>query len=291
MDGQYGCIVSLQFARMRGDGPKARELVAQSGALRTLVGLGDRRVADMAVARADAVDAAPSGSMDRSLRDDVMLEPSVVRDVDFYPHLRKRKADVELAKIDADEKTFMEECRARREDALAKIMDAQARKITAEAAKESAQHALEEGRRLRRLGEAEMQRQAHLLEARQMTQMQVDVDAGVISAEAAQRLHPKRVAVHLEKYVNTSFEADLLAFKGRLAATKKSMAGIASDLGKRAKAGLLNKTRFLGKPCGDSSGGYVTWYEEDCGDLFLILKEIVEAWTALPSGQTTLRLG
>lgn len=71
MEGQYGCIISLHFARMAGDGPKARELVAQSGALRTLVGLGDRRVADMAAARADAIDAAPSGSLARALREDV----------------------------------------------------------------------------------------------------------------------------------------------------------------------------------------------------------------------------
>lgn len=98
----------------------------------------------------------------RTLPDDVALERQ---------HLRKRKADVELAKIDADE----QECRARREDALARIMDAQARRITAEAVKETAQHMLEEGRRLRRLGEAEMQRRS-----RHMTQVQVDVDAGVI---------------------------------------------------------------------------------------------------------------
>jgi len=69
VDGQYCCIFSVNFAMMCGDGPTAREMLAQSAAMRTLVGLGDRQVAEMATARADAVDAAV-GSPEHALRED-----------------------------------------------------------------------------------------------------------------------------------------------------------------------------------------------------------------------------
>jgi hypothetical protein len=46
VEGTYGCILTVNFAMLSGDGPKAREMVMQAGELRTLVGLGkqgDRR--------------------------------------------------------------------------------------------------------------------------------------------------------------------------------------------------------------------------------------------------------
>ena len=133
---------------MAGDGPKARELVAQSGALRTLVGLGDRRVAEMAAARADAVDAAPSGSLARGLREDVAPGLQVTNESDFIVNLRKRKADLELAEVE----TSIDACNVRRPECRAKLA-AEAKYLEAEAAKEAAQHALEEARRLRRLAD------------------------------------------------------------------------------------------------------------------------------------------
>jgi len=71
VDEGYACIISITFMMMSGDGPNARDLVSQSGSLRTLVMVGDRGVADMAAARAAAVDAAPAGSVASALRDDL----------------------------------------------------------------------------------------------------------------------------------------------------------------------------------------------------------------------------
>ena len=41
VSGQYACVISLTYAMMSGDGPVARDLVAQAGSLRTLVMVGD----------------------------------------------------------------------------------------------------------------------------------------------------------------------------------------------------------------------------------------------------------
>ena len=79
---------------MSGNGPVARDMVAQAGSLRTLITVGDRRVANIAAARADAVDAAPAGSIDRALRED-LVPGSAVEEVLKRAHgssvLSKRK--------------------------------------------------------------------------------------------------------------------------------------------------------------------------------------------------------
>lgn len=78
---------------MSGNGPVARDLVAQAGSLRTLLVVGDRRVADMATARADAVDAAPAGSVSRALRED-LTSGSAVREKSGSSDLSKRKPEM-----------------------------------------------------------------------------------------------------------------------------------------------------------------------------------------------------
>jgi hypothetical protein len=293
VDGVYGCFFTLSFAMLCGDGPTARQQLSQAGSLRTLIGLGDRQAADMATARADAVDAAP-GSMAHALRADV----APMQDTDGEIRLRKRKYEVELAKVDAeldkineDHRAFMDEQKARREEAQVRIADAQARRAVAESAKEAAEIALQESRAARVLAEAEAKRRAQLVEARQEQELRADVEAGIISAEAAERLQPRRVEVRLEKYVERCLEGPLAAFKAVLDAKRRTTAAIASELGKRARLELANRTRFAAKPSGDVNGGRgVTWYEEDCPELFGLTEAIVKAWTALPAGQTTLRL-
>jgi hypothetical protein len=161
----------------------------------------------------------------------------------------------------------------------------------AETAKEAAQIALQDSRAARALAEAEAKRQMQLVEARQEQQLRAEVEAGLISPEAAGRLQPRRVEVRLEKYVERCLEGPLAAHKAVLDARKRTAAAIASELGKRARLELTNRTRFAAKPSGDVDGRGVTWYEEDCPDLFGLTEAIVKAWTALPAGQTTLRLG
>ena len=192
-----------------------------------------------------------------------------------------------MSQIEAD----LEEGRALKEEAQVKIMEAKAKKITAEAAIEAAEHAREESRRQRRLADAEIQRQVQLEEARQVTKLEADVASGAISKEAAERLCPLRIKISLERYVAECLGGDLAAFRKKLVALKKTEASVASELGRKAKASFLNRVRFLGKARGDYEGTRVMWYEEDSDDLFQTLKEIVEAWTALPSGQMTLRVG
>jgi hypothetical protein len=74
VDGVYGCFFALSFAMLCGDGPTARQQLSQAGSLRTLVTLGDRATAEMATARADAVDAVP-GSLAHALRADAAHNP------------------------------------------------------------------------------------------------------------------------------------------------------------------------------------------------------------------------
>jgi len=274
---------------MCGDGPKAREIMAQSGGLRTLIGLGDRQVADMAAARADAVDAAP-GSMEHALRED-----SAQVQARAESGLCKRKLDLEWAKLDAEEATMLEhhcalrkEAQARTEEAQARILEAGTRKCVAQKAKEASEQDLEEARRKRRLDEAEVKRQAQLQEARQATQLQSDLESGAISEEAAARLQPRRVELRLEKYVETCLETTLRQHRASLLSRKKSAIGLAQELGKHAKHSLLNKVRFLAKPAGDVVAGHVTWFEEDAVELYEMTAEIVKSWTALPAGQITL---
>jgi len=103
---------------MSGDGPVARNLFAQAGSLRTLVAVGDRRVADMAAARADAVDAAPAGSLDRALRED--LAPGSSSDtrlgVELDASCKRRRTAFELTEAEARS----EEAKARAEEAKAR---------------------------------------------------------------------------------------------------------------------------------------------------------------------------
>ena len=174
LDGQYGCIFTLNFMMISGDGPKARELVAQSSSLHTLAGLGDRQVADMVTARADAVDAAPE-SMEHALRADAAPMQEVVETA----ALRKRKRDVEMAKVDvemakvdvemakvetemakvetefAEYEVRREQCGVRRKELKAQEEEAEGKIYAAQAMKEAARQALEESRQKRRLAEAE----------------------------------------------------------------------------------------------------------------------------------------
>lgn len=101
-------------------------------------------------------------------------------------------------------------------------MEAKAKKIAAEAAIEAAEHALEESRRLRRLADAEVQRQVHLEEARQLTRLNADVASGAISEEVARRLSPLRVKLSLERYVSKCLGGELASFRKKLIAAKKT---------------------------------------------------------------------
>ena len=291
MSGQYACAISLTYAMMSGNGPVARDLVAQAGSLRTLITVGDRRVADMAAARADAVDAAPEGSVSRALRED-LAPGSAVGEVEGAQGsgstLKRKREEAELAKIEADRVAFLEECRARQDEAKVRQDEAKARKVTAQASIEAAEYALEEARRQRSLSDAEVQRQVQLQVARQTTQLQADVAAGVISEEAARARLPTRRRVGLERLVTETLRGDLAAYRARLLSASKTEVGLAQELGRRAKAALLNGTRFAAKPPSDTVCGSVIWFEEDRADLFALLKEIVQAWTALPAGQMTL---
>jgi len=288
LDGQYGCIFTLHFLMISGDGPKARELLAQSSSLHTLVGLGDRQVANMAAARADAVDAAPE-SMAHALRADA----APMQDVADDAIARKRKRDAEMAKLDAEVAEYKvrhEQCLLHHEEIGVRRRELKVRGVEVDAKMEAAQQALEEARQKRRLAEAEAKQKAQLQEARQDTQLRVDVEAGVISEEAASRLQPRRIEVRMEKYVESCLEASLSQYKAKLCSMNKTVSSLAQELGKRAKTELLNRTRFLAKPRGDRDGNRVLWYEEDCPELYEIAEEILKAWCAPPRGQTTLRL-
>jgi hypothetical protein len=124
--------------------------------------VGDRRVVDMAASRADAVDAAPAGSVARALRED-LAPGSAAGEVEIVQGLgltlKRKREEVELAKLEADREAFMEECRARQDEAKVRQDEATAKKLTARASIEAAEYALEEARRQRRLSDAEMQRQ------------------------------------------------------------------------------------------------------------------------------------
>jgi len=292
VSGQYACAISLTYAMMSGDGPVARDLVAQAGSLRTLVMAGDRRVADMATARADAVDAAPAGSIGRALREDLVpgsAAEAVESKQESHSILKRKREEAELAKIEADREAFLAECLARQDDARARQDEAKARKLAAQASIEAAEHALEQGRRQRSLEDAETQRQVQLQIARQTTQLQAEVAAGAISEEAARALLPTRRRIGLERFVTETLRGDLAAYRARLQSANKTEMGLAQELGRRAKAALLNGTRFAAKPPGDAVGGGVVWFEEDRVDLFALMKDIVQTWTALPEGQTTLQ--
>jgi len=216
--------------------------------------------------------------------------------------LKRRREDAEIAKIEADQAAFLEECaarqaeaRARQEEAVARQKEAvvrqeeaKAKKLTAQGAVEAAEHALTQQRHQRQLADAEFQRQAQLQEAWQMTELRSQVAAGEISEDAARGLLPTRRRVALERFVGTQLRGDLSSYRARLQAMRKTETGLASELGRRAKASLQTRTRFLSKPHGDTVDGTVTWYEEDQAELFELTREILDAWTALPPGQTTL---
>ena len=255
--------------------------------------VGDRRVADMAASRADAVDAAPTGSVARALRED-LAPGSAAGEVEIVQGpgstLKRKREEVELAKLEADREAFLEECRARQDEAKVRQDEAKAKKLTARASIEAAEYALEEARRQRRLSDAEMQRQVQLQVARQTTQLQTDVAAGVISEESARALMPTRRRLGLERFVAETLRGDLVAYRSRLQSANKTEAGLAQELGRRAKAALLNGTRFTAKPPGDTVCGSVSWFDEDRTDLYALMKETAEAWTALPAGQMTLQV-
>ena len=121
-----------------------------------------------------------------------------------------------------------------------------------------------------------------------MTELRSQVAAGEISEDAARGLLPTRRRVALERFVGTLLRGDLSSYRARLQAMRKTETGLACELGRRAKASLQTRTRFLSKPHGDTVDGTVTWYEEDQAELFELTREILDAWTALPPGQTTL---
>ena len=126
----------MHFAMLSGDGPKARELLAQSGALWTLVGLGDRQVADLAAARADEVDVEPAGSAARALREDVAPGQCGSADV-----LRKRAADGDA---EAGHKRRMMELDYERARALM-LEDVRAKKAEADVLELAVRRSQEEG--------------------------------------------------------------------------------------------------------------------------------------------------
>jgi hypothetical protein len=92
----------------------------------------------------------------------------------------------------------------------------------------------------------------------------------------------------LEKYVERCLDTSLKKYKSILVSMKKTVTGLAQELGKNAKTELVNRTRFLAKPRGDVDGARVMWYEEDCPELCEVAEEILKTWAAPPQGQTAL---
>ena len=139
--------------------------MARSSSLHTLVGLRDRQFADMAAARADAVDAAPESKV-HALRADAAPMQEVADDA----IARKRKLDERMAKLDAEVAEYevrREQCVLPHEEIGVRRRELRARGVEADAKMEAAQQALEEARQKRRLAEAEAKQKAQLQEARQ----------------------------------------------------------------------------------------------------------------------------
>jgi prophage antirepressor-like protein len=208
---------------------------------------------------------------------------------------RSIKLELEFARVETELQDCLqeravrcEEFDARRKEARVRIEKADVEICTAQAAREAAQQTLEETRQRRRLAEADAKHQLQLLEARQDVQLKAEVQTGAITVEAAALLQPRRQAVRLENYAERCLNTSLVKYKRALAFAKKTVTGLAQELGKNAKAELLNKTRFFGKPRGDVDGARVMWYEEDCPDLCEVMEVILKAWTAPPQGQASL---